>query len=450
MNTKWHLSEYNISAKIPEEDKWVIVNTYSGTCTPMNAAYLYAMSELAELDEETPILKKLAQRGIITKENELDSIISTALLATGFPRGIGLTICPTLGCNFDCPYCFENHISSKMDEKTMDGVVKFAERMLVASGTKTMMVTWFGGEPLLACDVIESLSDRLMRLCEEHDTRYTASIFTNGYLLDQKTADMLGRVKISHAQITLDGIGSTHDMTRHLAGGGATFDRITDRLKNVKIPFRVNIRHNLHTKNVDESDALRDLVRELADKSGNVLKYYAKEVTENEVADSRGCTISTASFSDCTQAALRRDAEHFRKGLGRFCVINTLWSVTIDPEGRLGKCWENVDKPDQSFGNIYDWNPLNPIASSSTPDNLTKYLNTGVLYDDECLSCIWLPQCRGGCCHQRLANNIKCVPYKDDPESFVRAVYAARKENVKKRNSAAGPKNTCQEKANAI
>ncbi len=436
MSTKWHLSEYNISAKIPEEDRWVMVNTFKGTCTPLNAAYLYAMTELNDLDEDTPILKKLAKFGIITDIDERAALSSIALLVPGFPHAVNLTICPTLGCNFDCPYCFENHNSSKMDAKTMDGVIKLAEKMLVASGAKNLSVTWFGGEPLLACDVIESLSDRLIKMCEDRNIKYSAGIITNGYLLDQKTADVLEKAMVSSAQITLDGIGSTHDMTRHLAGGGATFDRITGNLRNVKIPFKVNIRHNLHTKNVDESVALCDYIKELADKSGNDLIYYGKEVSGNEVADSRGSTISAANSADCANAGLKIDAENFGGGFGRFCGANSLWNVCIDAEGRLGKCWEIVDKPEHSFGNVNDWNPMNPIASSSDPDNLTKYIiTTGALNDAECLDCIWLPECRGGCCQRRLTIGKSCVPYKDDPESFVREVYAVRKKRLEQKKN---------------
>ena len=287
-NTKWHLSEYNISAKIPEDDIWVIVNIYKKTCTPMTPASLYALSALDELDEDTPILQKLAKRGIITNMDERAALSSTARMFTAFPRGISLTICPTGGCNFDCPYCFEDHNSKKMDQKTMDGVAGLSEKLLDVFGAKKLSVTWFGGEPLLACDVIEFLSGKLMEICDKRDVKYSAGIITNGYLLDQKTADMLGRVKVDSAQVTLDGIGSTHDLTRHLAGGGATFERITDNLRNVRIPFKVRIRHNLHTKNVGEKEKLRAFVKDLAAESGNELSYYGKEVSENAVAKKRG------------------------------------------------------------------------------------------------------------------------------------------------------------------
>lgn len=69
-----------------------------------------------------------------------------------------ITICPTLACNFECPYCFEDRGRGKMAPEIQDDIVRLAERMLDASKAKKLAITWFGGEPLMATDVIEALS----------------------------------------------------------------------------------------------------------------------------------------------------------------------------------------------------------------------------------------------------------------------------------------------------
>ena len=429
---KWHLSEYNLSSKITEENSWVIVNIYKGTVTRMNAALLYAMANLSELPEDTPVLEKLAKQGLIVDHDERSALESMARLACAYPQGIGLTICPTMGCNFDCPYCFEDHRPEMMSEKTQDDVIALTEKMLDLSGAKRLSVSWFGGEPLLAADIIRSLSERLLDLCEKRDIKYNAGIVTNGYLLDQETVDMLEAAKVSTAQITLDGIGKAHDATRHLAGGGPTFDRITDNLRNVKIPFRVNIRHNVHRENVEEQKALEKYVKELAETSGNNLSYYASPVSDNAVAHERGSNVNTLCTEDCSDVGIKRDVARLAPAMGHYCGAHTLWGVGIDAKGRLHKCWETVDKPERSFGNAAEWDPQNPIATASDPDNLTSFLNSaGALDDAECRVCKWLPLCRGGCPNARLIRTRNCVPYKDDTDAFVAAVYKAAKERVK-------------------
>ncbi len=72
-----------------------------------------------------------------------------------------------------------------MSKKVQDDVIALAERLLDTSGAGSIDVTWFGGEPFLAPDIIESLSERLIRVAEKHQAAYHADIITNGYLLTQ-------------------------------------------------------------------------------------------------------------------------------------------------------------------------------------------------------------------------------------------------------------------------
>ena len=421
----WHVSRYNISAPLPGTNKRAIANLYRGTCAEYTPLELYLLSVLDEIDEHHPIVERLAKRGVIANFDELAVLETLGRASCAAPRGVGLTICPTMGCNFDCPYCFEDHGRGKMSPQVQDDVVALVERMLDAAETKHMSVTWFGGEPLLAPDVIASLSDRLLALAEERGSTYSASVITNGYLLTQDIVDMLERCKVASAQVTIDGIGATHDATRHLAGGGATFDHIISNLRTLKIPFRVNIRHNVHEDNKGEMEALKALVAQLADESGNKLRYYPSPVSGSSVADQRGKQVDLLCSSSESEVGIAQDAHRFRAGRGHFCGAQTMWSVGIDDRGNLQKCWEAVDKPAISFGNARDWDPANPFETASNVDNLVKYLNTAMpVPDEECRSCVWLPTCVGGCPQKRLFEQRRCVPYRNNPEAFVLALHA--------------------------
>ena len=61
----WHVSRYNVSAKIPGEKAAAIVNLIKGTCAKYNPMELYLLSVLEELDEDHPIIERFARRGII-------------------------------------------------------------------------------------------------------------------------------------------------------------------------------------------------------------------------------------------------------------------------------------------------------------------------------------------------------------------------------------------------
>jgi len=421
----WHVSRYNLSAKVPDSKMVAIANLYKGNCAEYTPIECYLLSVLEELDENHPIIERFAKRGVIANFDERAALETMGRAACASPRGIGLTICPTMGCNFDCPYCFEDHGSGRMSAEVQDDVVALAERMLDASGAKNIGVTWFGGEPLLAPDIIEALSARLMALAEERGGNYSAGAITNGYLLTQEIVDMLEKCKVNHIQITIDGLGATHDATRYLAGGGPTFERITSNLRNLKLPFEVHVRHNVHEGNKGEIEALSAFIKELAEQSGNNLRYYPAPVSGSSTADERGKQVGLLCSSDASEVGVRQEAGRFHKGRGHYCGAHNIWGVGVDDKGNLQKCWEAVDKPWISFGTAHDWEPADPLATASHPDNLTMYLNTALpVPDEECHECIWLPTCVGGCPYKRLFKGRECIAFKDNPEAYVLALHA--------------------------
>lgn len=421
----WHVSRYNLMAQIPGTKMTAIANLFKGNCAEYTPIEMYLLSVLEELDEGHPIIERFAKRGIIANFDERAALEVMGRAACAKTNGISLTICPTMGCNFDCPYCFEDHARGKMAPEVQDDVVELAKRMMDAADTNDLSVTWFGGEPLLVPEIIESLSERLIALTEERGGKYDAAIITNGYLLTQENADMLGRCKVSSSQVTIDGMGAAHDATRYLRGGKPTFERIVGNLRNVKLPFKVNIRHNVHEGNRDEVDALEAFTEKLAEESGNDLMYYPAPVSGSSVADERGRQVGLLCGEDASEISIKQEAARFRSGRGHYCGAHSFWTVGIDDRGNLQKCWAAVSEPSISFGTARDWDPTDPFVTASCADNLTMYLKTAVpVPDEECCECVWLPTCVGGCPHKRIFYGRMCIPFKDDAESYVLALHA--------------------------
>ena len=427
----WRVSRYNLTLELPEKGRTAIVNLFRGTCKEYGPVELYLMSVLDEISEDHPIISMLAKTGVIVNFDEQAALETMGRMACAASQGVGLTICPTMGCNFDCPYCFENHKQGKMTEEVQADVAALAERLLNTSRAKSLSVTWFGGEPLLAPEVIEALSEKLMALAEEHHAEYSAGIITNGYLLTPEIVKMLERVQVKSAQITLDGIGPAHDATRHLRGGGPTFERIVENLRQ-PIPFKVSVRHNVHEGNRDEIGQLKAFVEDLAKETGNAVSYYPAPVSGSEAAEKRGSRVDLIGEDVNCQVGIMQDSGRFSRGSGHYCSANLLFSVCIDEKGRLTKCWEAVDKEVISFGNAHDWDPADPLRTASNPDRLTMFLNTAApLSDEECRGCIWLPACRGGCPWQRLFRERRCLPYRNAPEDYVRSLLDVKSKREK-------------------
>ncbi len=122
-------------------------------------------------------------------------------------------------------------------------------------------------------------------------------------------------------------------------------------------------------------------------------------------------------------------------------MANCLVSVGIDDQGRLHKCLENVDKAEESFGDVRRWDIRDPFRTADNPDLLTHFLNTCCPSPaPECVDCLWLPMCCGGCPRRRLNNENVCFSFKDDPQAFALAVYKALGEKSLHQKKAPGPR----------
>ena len=111
----WHVSRYNLSAKVPGTNRVAIANLFKGNCADYSSLELYLLSVLEELDGHHPIIERFAKRGIIANFDERAAVETMGRAACGGNLGrIGLTICIPIGCDFNCPFCFEDPCRGKM------------------------------------------------------------------------------------------------------------------------------------------------------------------------------------------------------------------------------------------------------------------------------------------------------------------------------------------------
>ncbi|MEW6456917.1 MAG: radical SAM protein [Acidobacteriota bacterium] len=160
---------------------------------------------------------------------------------------IGIQILPTLGCNFQCIYCYKSSQSNTrfMSKEVMDAIVTYVKKTIKPT-TKHLSVSWYGGEPLLAMKQIEYLSSSFIDICNKNNiNEYFSHITTNGYLLTRKNLNTLLKFKINNLQVTIDGPEDIHNKRRVLKNGTGTYKRILTNLKyaisrNINITFRIN------------------------------------------------------------------------------------------------------------------------------------------------------------------------------------------------------------------
>jgi len=407
-----------------------------------------AFGTVSEIDQH------LLDEGFIVPQ-EMDEIVHLKGLHTAAqhdPTVWTMTICPTIACNFKCDYCFEVHQPGKMSMAVQDAIVDAL--MQRAQVLQQFVVTWFGGEPTLAWDVIEALTRRFQDICAANQIEYSAAMISNGFLLDEHKVKELDAMQITNVQITLDGGQEYHDTRRILHSGKGTFDRIVTNLGHfAQVEASATIRVNVDERNEQGVFALIDRLC-AAGLSGheNISIYFAAITSTTAPSQNvhHHC-MSRRSFS-------KKEVEYYdyavASGLAAmpFPTQNYAGCIAIQPEqyvvqadGELHKCWNTVGQKQYAVGNILD--PLrNPVSSA----NYQRWMKYDV-FDGKlaCTTCTWAPSCMGGCPYHAVYHEqtaapdaevyLECTTFKYNFRDMLPR-FAAYLESG---NEAKGPKSLC-------
>jgi uncharacterized protein len=145
---------------------------------------------------------------------------------------LNLIILPTEACNFRCTYCYETFENKKMLRPVVTGIKSLIDRR--AEDLDELEISWFGGEPLLALDVVTEISRHALNVAKAEGFIFRSGMTTNGYFLDQKRFSKCLEHKIDFFQISLDGNLEDHNTSRRLASGEGTFSQIWSNLIAMK------------------------------------------------------------------------------------------------------------------------------------------------------------------------------------------------------------------------
>lgn len=123
-----------------------------------------------------------------------------------------ITLVLTHQCNLRCVYCYEQNKSPKtMPLETVLRIID--EELTMDDGTGEVEFDFFGGEPLLAFDVIKAAVEQTVSKTYNKD--YIFFITTNGTTLTEDQKDWF-RAHADHLQmgLSLDGTKEMHDANR--------------------------------------------------------------------------------------------------------------------------------------------------------------------------------------------------------------------------------------------
>lgn len=273
------------------------------------------------------------------------------------PQTLHLMLFPTEDCNFRCTYCFEDHILGRMAPELVEGIKKLIDRRMDSIGH--LRLSWFGGEPLMAKNIVFDISEFVHRTCQEKGVDYLGDMTTNGYFLTPQVMERLSAAGQRYFHISLDGVGEAHDRTRPLSSGKGTFDRIWSNLTALRdspYAFTITIRIHYGMPTAGETEAL---CRRINRHFGGDSRF---RVNLQRIADLGG--ESSGKFepipvSEGLQLARYlvdlmpdihiSDPDTSDNGI---CYAAQPNSLLIRTNGRISKCAVNLNDPRNTVGHI--------------------------------------------------------------------------------------------------
>lgn len=267
----------------------------------------------------------------------------------------------------------------------------------VSEYAKELTLTWYGGEPLLAYQVIEKILNRISSELSIKITRH--SMITNGYMINDDVIRLFQKYPLDSMQITLDGTKERHNKLRSLKANHApTYDRIIDNIDTVvsKLPnTELHVRVNIDKNNVNDFYQINEELKNKY-KGKRIVVYPGIIRLENEGRTN----LVEPAFGRWETAYLLFDL--YNKGIidgniypihriAKTCCALCVNSYIIGPTGEIYKCWNDVSDMSKVIGYINK-----PDIENKTL--YYRYHEGCAWYNDSlCKSCFFLPICNGKC-----------------------------------------------------
>ncbi|PMS15116.1 hypothetical protein C0Z18_28550 [Trinickia dabaoshanensis] len=257
---------------------------------------------------------------------------------------LDLILYPTEQCNFRCTYCYEDFSIGRMTEDVQLAVKRLISQQ--ARNVKLLTLAWFGGEPMVARDIMLDVARHAAACASQSGTKLKGIVTTNGYFLTPKIMADFVALGHDHFQVSLDGFGEDHDNTRKLISGGGTFARIWRNLLDLRstdLQFKVTLRLHLTRTNLASIELLLSKLAEASFRSDKRFVVLFKIV--NQLADAPAADTAVLSRSEAP--AVLEQMRALASGLDldvaepdqiKVCYASRPNSVAIRATGKLQKC----------------------------------------------------------------------------------------------------------------
>lgn len=267
-----------------------------------------------------------------------------------------LIIMPTERCNFRCTYCYEDFAQGQMRQPTIEAIEKLVRNRI--DGVRSVQISWFGGEPLIALSVVNRLTRSIKSACSESGVAFYCDITTNAFLMTEIILREIYASGVNEFQITLDGIKDDHDRTRIQAGGKPTFERILQNLKGIlESDLDVHVLLRLHYSKATLPRLLD--FSAWAKKTFGMDERFSFSIREIEALggpndDSHIPVRLPADIAIVERAKELLAIRSENDGELHLCYAGSVHSLVIRADGSIGKCTVALNDPRNRIGLLND------------------------------------------------------------------------------------------------
>lgn len=309
---------------------------------------------------------------------------------------------PTLGCNFRCPYCYQDGIAraAKMTCADVDAITSKIEKYLKDNSMiKYLAITLHGGEPTCNWDIVPYAMEQFAAIATRNGVVLRTGIVSNGYLLTSEKANLLAQYNWHRFQVTIDGPPEVHNTRRKLPSGRDTFTQIINNIKYIlkeNLLHAVDVRINFDKTNFESIPSLIDYLASEFDPKCILLSFgYISQTVEGNtcheyIADAQ------IRYEDFYEKYMHLFLYAFAKGFpfddafmfGGLCMSKLRNSFAFSPDGAIYKCLSMVGRED---GKVSSWKTqceLETISSLMDYDLLHKCFEE---------RCPLIPMCNADC-----------------------------------------------------
>lgn len=347
------------------------------------------------------VFNNFVKWGFIVEEdvNEIDIIRyknKQDVYGNGF---YNLVINPTLECNFNCWYCYEEHSSGRMTLQCMDRIIKYIDQCLLVNRISSFQLDWFGGEPLLCFDeVIYPISKIIKEKMNNNAITFSNVITTNGALINEEMVSKFKEINLNNFQITFDGCEEYHNKVKKSKTERNEYTilwnnifLLCDILDSPSILVRINYTEET-LKNII------NIIDDIPKKYLQKLEFTFQQVWQTQ--ENFGHIDIDNIRQEMISAGLKVLSNNLELHSYK-CYADVLSQAVITNEGKVFKCTARDFANEEADGYLLENGTIE--WGRVFYDRMSKT----TIENEKCLNCKFLPACWGPCSQ-------KILGYKND------------------------------------